>query len=432
MSTEPDSAGDAASVQMPAATSAPMVLALGIALLAVGVATNIAFLLVGGVLFVIALGMWIGQLLPGRGHCHEPLVEPALRPRAVIARVGAVEQIRRGMPGFRLRLPEKVHPISAGIKGGIVGGLVMPLPAMAYGHLSGHGIWFPINLLAGMALPGIDSLSVAELEEYRPTLLVLGACIHVAVALILGLIYGVLMPALPRIPKPLAWGALLTPLLWTAVSFAALSIVNPSVRAGIDWPWFVVSQFIFGMVAAIVFMRNARRGPIAAGLLGGMAGGLLMPVPALLWGHLTKHGIWYPINLLAAMTMQHAAEPSLTELERFHSEWLIGAIAAHAILSLSFGLAFGLVLPRVPQIPGPLAWGGLVMPVLWTASSYGLMGVVNPVLQEYVDWPWFVASQFVFGIVAAIVVVRSEVIHIPPAGRGPDPSADFPTSWIEG
>ena len=88
-------------------------------------------------------------------------------------------------------------------------------------------------------------------------------------------------------------------------------------------------------------------------------------------------------------------------------------------MSLGFGLAFGLVLPRLPAIPGPLAWGGLVMPLLWTASSYGLMGVVNPVLQERVDWPWFVVSQFVFGVVAAIVVVRSEQIDIPPAGQGP-------------
>ena len=34
------------------------------------------------------------------------------------------------MPGYRLRMPEEVHPISAGIKGGIVGGLVMPMPAL--------------------------------------------------------------------------------------------------------------------------------------------------------------------------------------------------------------------------------------------------------------------------------------------------------------
>jgi hypothetical protein len=51
------------------------------------------------------------------------------------------------------------------------------------------------------------------------------------------------------------------------------------------------------------------------------------------------------------------------------------------------------------------------------------MGIVNPVLQERVDWPWFVASQFVFGIVAAIVIVRSEEVYIPPAGKGPDRTA---------
>jgi hypothetical protein len=47
------------------------------------------------------------------------------------------------------------------------------------------------------------------------------------------------------------------------------------------------------------------------------------------------------------------------------------------------------------------------------------MGVVNPVLRERVDWPWFIFSQFVFGVVASIVVVRSEMIHVPPAGSGP-------------
>jgi hypothetical protein len=53
------------------------------------------------------------------------------------------------------------------------------------------------------------------------------------------------------------------------------------------------------------------------------------------------------------------------------------------------------------------------------------MGVANPVLQEQVNWPWFVVSQFVFGVAAAVVVLRSEMVHIPPAGRGPDRLADF-------
>jgi hypothetical protein len=79
----------------------------------------------------------------------------------------------------------------------------------------------------------------------------------------------------------------------------------------------------------------------------------------------------------------------------------------------------------LPAVPRPLAWGGLVLPLLWTGTSYGLMGVVNPALQGKVSWPWFVVSQFVFGVAAAVVVLRSETIHIPPAGRGPDRVADF-------
>jgi hypothetical protein len=48
------------------------------------------------------------------------------------------------------------------------------------------------------------------------------------------------------------------------------------------------------------------------------------------------------------------------------------------------------------------------------------LGVVNPLLAEHVDWPWFIVSQLTFGLVAAIVVVRSEMVHVPPAGSGPD------------
>ena len=220
--------------------------------------------------------------------------------------------MHEGMPGYRLRLPVKVHPISAGIKGGILGGLIMPIPAAIYGVLSGDGIWMPLNLLSGMVLPSIGNMSDEQLKQFSPTLFVLGICIHATVSLILGLMYGVLMPALPAIPKPIAWGALLMPLLWTAASFLSLSIVNPAVRREVDWPWFIVSQFIFGLVAAIVFMQDSRRHPIRAGLLGGIAGGLTMPIPALLWGLLSKHGIWYPANLLAAMA-DRSSEPTVLQ-----------------------------------------------------------------------------------------------------------------------
>jgi hypothetical protein len=109
---------------------------------------------------------------------------------------------------------------------------------------------------------------------------------------------------------------------------------------------------------------------------------------------------------------------TVAELTKFHLGWLIVATGLHAAISLGFGVLFGLLLRALPQIPGPLAWGGMLLPLVWTAISYGMMGVVNPLLADRVDWPWFIFSQLIFGLAAAIVVVRSEMVHIPAAGGG--------------
>lgn len=410
-------------VELPRPTSAPIVLSLGLALCGAGVATGAILLAVGGIVAVAGLALWIAELLPGRGHEWEPIT--AAEPAVVPKRARRVERLVVGKPGYRLRLPVEVHPLSAGVKGGIVGGLVMPLPALGYGVWSGHGIWYVINLLAGMTLPGVDRMTVAELEQFHPTLLVIGGVVHAVMSLVIGLVYGVLMPTLPDVPKPIAWGGLLMPLFWTAVSYVLMGSVNPALRAGVDWPWFIASQFVFGVVAAIVVMRVARLGPALAGLIGGLIGGGLMALPAFAWSLLTGHGIWYPVNLLAGMAIRGVDAAPLDQLERYNAEWFGAAVMIHAALSAVFGVVYAFALPRVPAIPGPLAWGGLVLPLLWTAASYGLMGVVNPVLQQRVDWPWFIVSQFVFGLAAAMIVTRSETIHVPPAGAGPDSYTDF-------
>ena len=98
----------------------------------------------------------------------------------------------------------------------------MPLPALLWGLLSGHGIWYPVNLLAGMVLPGVARMTVPELEQFHRVAAPRGGrhsrrpC-----RVVIGLIYGVLLPTLPAVPRPLAWGGLLMPLLWTAVSYVA-------------------------------------------------------------------------------------------------------------------------------------------------------------------------------------------------------------------
>jgi hypothetical protein len=412
------------SVEMPRPTVAPLVLCVGMALLASGAILGLGFLLVGVAVLVVGLGLWIGQLLPGRGHFHDPLVEPERRPSPITGAAGTVGQLRTGMPGYRIRVPEEVHPISAGLKGGVFGGLMMPIPALLWGLIAHGSLWYPVNLLAGMVIPGIELKTDAELAQFNLTLLVVGFLIHAATSVALGVIYGVLLPTLPNVPRAMAWGGLLMPVLWTAASYLLMGVVNPMLRQGVEWPWFILSQFIFGIVAASVVVGARRLGPVAAGLLGGLIGGAVMPIPAVLWSLASGRGLWYPVNLLAAMVVPGVGGAPVEELQKFHSDWLTAALVMHAVFSLAFGGLLGFLSPKLPDMPGPLAWGALVLPALWTGGSFGLMGVVNPLLQQRIDWPWFIVSQFVFGLAAAVVVLRSEMIYIPPAGTGPERAAD--------
>jgi hypothetical protein len=244
-------------IEMPEPTAAPLILGMGIVLLGAGVALNLTLSIVGAVVFIAGLASWIGHLMPGRGHFHEERMPAEQRPEEVAVTPGQVEQLATGKPGYRMQLPLKIHPISAGIKGGLLGGLVMPLPALLWGIISGHGIWYPVNLLAGMVIAGVDGKPVAELEQFRFSLLLVGLVIHAAMSLVLGLIYGVLLPTLPEIPGgQIVWGGVLFPLLWTGAGYGLMGVVNPLLEQEVDWPWFIASQFVFGVTAAIVVIRT--------------------------------------------------------------------------------------------------------------------------------------------------------------------------------
>src|SRR5262249_20772666 len=154
-----------------------------IMLIAAGMAMSLIFLFVGLVLFVVGLGMWISQLLPGRGHWREPRVDPAQRPQPVAPAPGEVERLRAGMPGYRLRLPVKVRPISPGLKGALVGCFFIPLPAILYGILRGHGFGWPVNLWGGLVVPGVENQPTKKRDHSPPPLLALGIAIHIVVSL---------------------------------------------------------------------------------------------------------------------------------------------------------------------------------------------------------------------------------------------------------
>jgi hypothetical protein len=133
-----------------------------------------------------------------------------------------------------------------------------------------------------------------------------------------------------------------------------------------------------------------------------------MAVLACLYG-LLKHGsIWYPINLLAATGSAGSLQLGTGWLNSFHVGSFFLAAAIHICTSLLVGLLYGTMLPMFPH--RPIFLGGVVAPVLWTGLLHSVLGFINPLLDARIDWPWFVASQFAFGIVAGLVVARQERI----------------------
>lgn len=149
--------------------------------------------------------------------------------------------------------------------------------------------------------------------------------------------------------------------------------------------------------------------PYSAGLLGGLVGGAAMVVLALIYGMIAHHSPLYAVNLLAASGSSEIAAMSNEELLRFHAGAFVLATVIHVAGSALIGLLYGFVLPIFSR--SPVLVGGIVTPLLWSGLLYSLQGIINPTLSERVDWTWFAAFQFVFGISAGLVVIRRERVY---------------------
>ena len=118
--------------------------------------------------------------------------------------------------------------------------------------------------------------------------------------------------------------------------------------------------------------------------------------------------MWYPINLLAASAVPSLATASVQELMQFSMLGLVVATIVHGLMSLLVGMVYAMILPMLPR--QPILLGGIIGPLLWTAIVWASLGIVNPALDERIHWGWFIASQIGFGLVAGIVIARSEKI----------------------
>jgi hypothetical protein len=238
-------------VRMPARTAWPIVLAFGITLVFAGMLTSGAVSVLGAILSLAGAIGWFRDVLPHEAH------EPVRVDRAVaevVSRRREVERAEIGEEARRAWLPVEIHPISAGIKGGLAGSVAMAALAMLYGIFSGNGIWYPINLLAAGFLPASMTETTAELSAFHLKVFLIAVPIHLITSLLVGLLYGAVLPMLPR--RPVILGGLIAPLVWTGLIYGILGIVNPVLNERIHWGWFVVSQMGFGIVAGLVVSRT--------------------------------------------------------------------------------------------------------------------------------------------------------------------------------
>jgi hypothetical protein len=238
-------------VTLPAPTHWPIVLAFGMTLLFAGMVTSVSISILGGFLTVAGCVGWFSDVLPHEKHhvvaAREETITIAT-PRHQVARLPLAPDLPRAL------LPLELYPISAGIKGGLAGSVGMAVLACTYGVLAQRSIWYPINLLAASAeLPGLQ-MTPESLSAFHSDAFLLASALHLVTSLLVGLLYGAMLPMFPR--RPILLGGVIAPLLWTGLLHSVMELVNPALNEHISWPWFIASQCAFGVVAGLVVKRQ--------------------------------------------------------------------------------------------------------------------------------------------------------------------------------
>jgi hypothetical protein len=233
-------------VQLPAPTARPMVLALGISLMLAGMVTHWAISLLGLLMAVPAIVGWFLEVLPEEHHVyvdvHADVIE-IKSTRETLAHLPLDERHRK-------LLPVETFSMMSGVKGGIAGGLAMIVPAALYGLIRYHSVWYAANLLAAGGFVRWAGESNAFLGQFHLRGLLAAFAIHALASVLIGLLYGAMLPMFPR--WPILTAGFIAPFLWTGILRSALGIISPILDQRIDWRWFIVSQIAFGLVAGFV------------------------------------------------------------------------------------------------------------------------------------------------------------------------------------
>ena len=242
-------------VELPAPTAWPVILAFGLTLVFTGLLTSAAVSVLGAALTLAGCVGWFRQVLPVQQHemvpaPHVPEAAPVVTETPDVARMKVFRDFHRA------RIPIEIYPAAAGVKGGLAGSVAMAVLACLHGVISHGSIWFPINLLAAIVFQNSLALPESYINSFHPLLLLVASLLHIVTSILVGLLYGVMLPMFPR--RPIILGGLIAPVLWSGLLYTSLGIINPLLDARIEWSWFVASQIGFGVVAGLVVVRQQR------------------------------------------------------------------------------------------------------------------------------------------------------------------------------
>lgn len=240
------------SIHLPAPTVWPFLMALGLTLVFAALVTSAAIGFLGAILTVVSIVGWFRQVLP-----HEAHEDIAVTDERVVI-VPSEQRVARIEVGetHRAQLPLETFPISSGIIGGIAGGIAMVIPAEIYGILRFHSIWYVVNLLGGAGVGTWVNPTMEQMTHFKLSAFVTANIIQGATTLLVGLLYGAMLPIWPK--HPILLGGILAPAAWTGLLHSVLGIVNPFLAQHIDWWSFAAAQVIFGLVAGYVVNRYGK------------------------------------------------------------------------------------------------------------------------------------------------------------------------------
>jgi hypothetical protein len=246
-----DSSRAPVEIVAPASTAWPLVLSFGFTLMFAGLLTSASVSVLGVVLAVAGCAGWFREVFP---HEHEETVPVVFEEQRIATERSVVDRVPVAPDLVRAWLPVETYPISAGLKGGLAGGIAMAVLACMYGLIKTGSIWNPINLLAATVYAQSLRLGPAQLNSFHADSFGIALLLHGIGSIFVGLLYGAMLPMFAR--RPIVLGGLIGPVLWSGLLYSIIEFLNPLLASHINWSWFIASQIAFGVVAGLVVVRH--------------------------------------------------------------------------------------------------------------------------------------------------------------------------------